>query len=76
MISLTFWGVRGTLPVPGEKSLRYGGNTSCVTLSFDNGKLFVFDAGSGIKDEQLAVSVTTSSWTGVSTPSSASSSTT
>lgn len=44
-----FWGVRGTLPVPGDRSLRYGGNTSCVTLEFADGRLFIFDAGSGIK---------------------------
>jgi len=49
-VTSTFWGVRGTLPVPGEKSLRFGGNTSCVTLEFDDGRLFVFDAGSGIKE--------------------------
>ena len=30
---VTFWGTRGTLPVPGKKSLKYGGNTSCVSLS-------------------------------------------
>lgn len=45
-----FWGVRGTLPVPGERTLRYGGNTSCVSLSFENSRLFIFDAGSGIKE--------------------------
>ncbi|MBM3564838.1 MAG: response regulator [Alphaproteobacteria bacterium] len=49
-VDLTFWGVRGTLPVTGGKSLRYGGNTSCVTLEFPNHQLFVFDAGSGIKN--------------------------
>lgn len=49
-IDLRYWGVRGTLPVPGEKSLRYGGNTSCVTLSFAHGNFFIFDAGSGIKE--------------------------
>lgn len=48
-VVLQFWGVRGTLPVPGESSLKYGGNTSCVTLSFADGRFFVFDAGSGIK---------------------------
>ena len=48
-IDVTFWGVRGTLPVPGEKSLRYGGNTSCVTMEFPKGQFFIFDAGSGIK---------------------------
>jgi phosphoribosyl 1,2-cyclic phosphodiesterase len=48
-IGLTFWGVRGTLPVPGEGALKYGGNTSCVTLEFPRESLFIFDAGTGIK---------------------------
>jgi len=48
-IELTFWGVRGTLPVPGEGALKYGGNTSCVTLEFPRENLFIFDAGTGIK---------------------------
>lgn len=48
-ITLSFWGVRGTMPVPGERSLRYGGNTNCVTLEFPRDQLFVFDAGTGIK---------------------------
>lgn len=48
-VELTFWGVRGTLPVPGEGSLRYGGNTNCVTMEFSRGQFFIFDAGSGIK---------------------------
>jgi CheY-like chemotaxis protein len=37
-IALTFWGIRGTLPVPGPKTLRYGGNTSCFTLQFAKGQ--------------------------------------
>jgi phosphoribosyl 1,2-cyclic phosphodiesterase/ActR/RegA family two-component response regulator len=49
-LDMTFWGVRGTLPVTGGKSLRYGGNTSCVTLEFPSHQLFIFDAGSGIKN--------------------------
>ena len=48
-IALNFWGVRGTLPVPGNTSLRYGGNTSCVSLEFPSGQFFIFDAGTGIK---------------------------
>ena len=48
-ISLDFWGVRGTLPVPGASSVRYGGNTSCVSLEFPSGQFFIFDAGTGIK---------------------------
>lgn len=49
-ITMTFWGVRGTLPVPGKKSLRYGGNTSCVSIYLPGDRLFIFDAGSGIKE--------------------------
>lgn len=49
-ITLTFWGVRGTLPVPGKKTLRYGGNTSCVSIFFPRKRLFIFDAGTGIKE--------------------------
>ena len=49
-LELTFWGVRGTLPVPGARALRYGGNTSCVTIEFPKGQFFIFDAGSGIKE--------------------------
>lgn len=48
-LALRYWGVRGTLPVPGPRAQRYGGNTSCVTLSFPSGALFIFDAGTGIK---------------------------
>jgi ribonuclease BN (tRNA processing enzyme)/ActR/RegA family two-component response regulator len=49
-IILTFWGIRGTLPVPGKKTLKYGGNTSCVSIFFPKEKFFIFDAGSGIKE--------------------------
>lgn len=49
-VSMTFWGVRGTLPKTGKGALKYGGNTSCVTLEFPNQQLFIFDGGSGIKE--------------------------
>jgi len=48
-IDMTFWGVRGTLPASGEKFLKYGGNTSCVSLEFPRQQFFIFDGGSGIK---------------------------
>ncbi len=48
-IEVCFWGVRGTLPVPGPDSVHYGGNTSCVSLSFSRERKFIFDAGTGIK---------------------------
>ena len=49
-IDMRFWGVRGTLPVSGKNCLKYGGNTSCVTLEFPREQFFIFDGGSGIKN--------------------------
>jgi phosphoribosyl 1,2-cyclic phosphodiesterase/ActR/RegA family two-component response regulator len=48
-VTLSFWGVRGTLPVSRRDSIRYGGNTTCVSLTFADGRLVIFDAGTGIK---------------------------
>jgi len=42
------WGVRGSIPVPGPSTVRYGGNTSCVEIRAD-GEIIVLDAGSGIR---------------------------
>ena len=49
-VRFTFWGVHGTLTVPGRKTVRYGGNTPCVSVQLPGDGLFVFDAGSGIKE--------------------------
>lgn len=45
---LRLWGVRGSIPVPGPSTLRYGGNTSCVEFRAD-GQIIILDAGSGIR---------------------------
>ncbi len=42
------WGVRGSIPVPGSSTLRYGGNTSCVEVRAE-GEIIVLDAGSGLR---------------------------
>lgn len=44
---ITVWGVRGSVPAPSEEFLRYGGNTSCISVDC-GGSLVVFDAGSGL----------------------------
>lgn len=49
-IDITYWGLRATLPVPGRKSLRYGGNTTCVSLELPRDQFFIFDAGSGMAE--------------------------
>jgi phosphoribosyl 1,2-cyclic phosphodiesterase len=43
------WGCRGSLPTPGEATVRYGGNTTCVQVATHNGVPVILDAGTGIK---------------------------
>ena len=44
---LTFFGVRGSYPVPGKNTQRYGGNTSSLLFEIA-GQTVLFDAGTGI----------------------------
>lgn len=48
-MKVKFWGVRGSIPVPGPGTARYGGNTACVEISGANGECIILDAGSGIR---------------------------
>ena len=45
---LKFWGVRGSIPSPGEKTIRYGGNTTCLEIRTDANDLIILDGGTGI----------------------------
>ncbi len=47
-MKIKFWGVRGSIPVPGTDTVRYGGNTACIEVRTDNGELIILDAGSGM----------------------------
>jgi phosphoribosyl 1,2-cyclic phosphodiesterase len=48
-VSVTFWGTRGTIPVPGTGTARYGGNTACVSVQDTAGHRVILDAGTGIR---------------------------
>lgn len=48
-IFVRFWGVRGSIPTPGPRTRRYGGNTSCVEVRVDD-NLLIFDAGTGMRE--------------------------
>ena len=49
-MKIRLWGVRGSIPCPGPTTVTYGGNTACVELRFgDEDRLFIIDAGSGIR---------------------------
>lgn len=44
-----FWGTRGSIPTPGFRTRKYGGNTSCVEVRVDE-SLFICDGGTGLRD--------------------------
>jgi phosphoribosyl 1,2-cyclic phosphodiesterase len=47
-MKIKFWGVRGSIASPGPKTVRYGGNTTCIEVRTDENELIVLDAGTGI----------------------------
>ncbi|KQQ33275.1 MBL fold metallo-hydrolase [Duganella sp. Leaf126] len=47
-MKFTFWGVRGSIPTPGPRTARYGGNTTCIEVRTDNDTLLILDAGTGL----------------------------
>lgn len=53
-LTVHFWGVRGSIPIPGPETASYGGNTSCVELRCGDERL-ILDAGSGIRRLGLAL---------------------
>jgi phosphoribosyl 1,2-cyclic phosphodiesterase len=48
-MKITFYGTRGSIPVADSDFLRYGGNTSCILVTFNNGRIAILDAGTGMR---------------------------
>ena len=46
---ITFWGTRGSTPSPGPDTVRYGGNTLCLSITTYSGQELIIDAGSGLR---------------------------
>ncbi len=46
--TVRFWGVRGSIACPGQSTVRYGGNTSCVEIQVGAHRL-IFDGGTGLR---------------------------
>lgn len=53
-MKVRFWGVRGSLPTPGRRTVRYGGNTSCVEVRL-GARRMILDAGSGLSEFSAAI---------------------
>ncbi len=49
-MQVRFWGTRGSIATPGERTAKFGGNTSCVEVRSDDGTLIVLDCGTGVRD--------------------------
>ncbi|MFC1680069.1 MBL fold metallo-hydrolase, partial [Elusimicrobiota bacterium] len=47
--SIRFWGTRGSSPVPGPGTIRYGGNTACTEIRV-GGEIIIVDCGSGLRE--------------------------
>jgi ribonuclease BN (tRNA processing enzyme) len=43
------WGARGSVPVSGDRYLRYGGDTPCLDVRTDDGRVIVLDCGTGMR---------------------------
>lgn len=48
-VAVTFHGVRGSTPCHGPELVRYGGNTSCVSLDIAGADPILFDLGTGLR---------------------------
>lgn len=49
-LRIQFWGTRGSIPSPGPRTVKYGGNTPCVEVRTRDGWLIILDAGTGIRE--------------------------
>lgn len=48
-MNVTFYGTRGSISVSEPEFSQFGGNTSCVLVKFDSGRIGILDAGTGIR---------------------------
>jgi phosphoribosyl 1,2-cyclic phosphodiesterase len=48
-MTVRFWGTRGSIPTPGRKTEKFGGNTTCMEIRSGE-TMIVLDAGSGIRE--------------------------
>ena len=56
-MKIKLWGVRGSIPSPGPKTARYGGNTPCIELTDEKSPddIVILEAGTGIRELGLSI---------------------
>ena len=48
-MKVKFWGTRGSIPVPGKRTIKFGGNTPCIQI-IEGARSIIIDAGTGIRE--------------------------
>jgi phosphoribosyl 1,2-cyclic phosphodiesterase len=48
-LKVTFWGVRGSIPVPGQQTTNWGGNSSCIEVRHGDLPPLILDCGTGAR---------------------------
>jgi phosphoribosyl 1,2-cyclic phosphodiesterase len=49
-MKVKFYGTRGSLPIADPDYVQFGGNTSCILVTFSTGRIAILDAGTGIRN--------------------------
>lgn len=57
-LHITFHGVRGSTPCHGPDTVKYGGNTSCVSVASEGNRTLLLDLGTGLRYFGLDYSAT------------------
>jgi phosphoribosyl 1,2-cyclic phosphodiesterase len=47
-VKIKYYGVRGSIPIPGPATVKYGGNTPCLTIR-NKEDLLILDGGTGLR---------------------------
>src|SRR6267143_2184435 len=58
IVYVRFWGTRGSIAAPGDRTARYGGNTSCTEVRCADGTVIVLDCGTGARELGLHLTQT------------------
>ena len=48
-MKIKLYGTRGSIATPGEEFVKYGGDTTCISVISDSDRKLIFDAGTGIR---------------------------
>ena len=48
-MKIKFYGTRGSIPICDRNFLEFGGNTTSIKITRDNGRVSILDAGTGIR---------------------------